>query len=214
VPEFIALVVPEVPAAPIELLEPVVPAPVPAPAPVLPDMPPALPRVVPLLPETEPDVPAPAPPLLEPRVLPEPARSSAPLPVELDDPMVVPVPLPVPPDVPPPVAPALPRVEVLPPDAPRAEVLLPAPDAHGIVEPGLMADPGLVEVEPDEDWAVAKPAAAANAETVTSIAIFLLLAIMFETPCAVERMGCVALQAASRPADLCGAGRLTPLVSH
>jgi hypothetical protein len=152
---------------------------------------------------------------------PEPARSSAPLPVELEDPSVVPVPL-VPDE---PMLPALPRAVVVPgvvssvvpaPAAPsvlvqgRAE-RAPAADPGVVpsVEPGVVprVDPGVVPsvdpgvdpmVEPEVVWASATPPAAANADAVTSMANVFLLAFMFRLLDAVERT----------------AGCLRPLMSH
>jgi hypothetical protein len=197
--EFIALLVPD---EPIDVLEPGV---------VEPDIPPALPSVVPELPEpVEP---------LEPRLLVEPLRSSAPLPVEPDEPIAVPLPLPVPLEA---LVPELPA-------APSADVDPGVPDAdervHGMVEPELLFEPGLAvepelpvtpgfAVDPDEVWPSARPPAVANADAVTSIANVFLLAFMFKLLGAVERMVRFPGNPWARAHGLGGVRQFTPLVSH
>jgi hypothetical protein len=131
-------------------------------------------------------------PALDPSVVPEPARSSAPLPVELDEPSAVPVP--VVPDRLPPVLLAAPCAVVVPGVVPSV-LLLPGvvlfrPGAPKVPVPGAVATPeglvhGVVEaaVEPDVDWASATPAAAANTDAVASIANVFLLVFMLIAPC-------------------------------
>lgn len=172
VAEFIAVVEPGVPAAPIDVLEPgVVEL---APGVVEPVIPPAPPDKDPFA------LVLPVVPALEPSVLVEPARSRAPLPVESDEPIAVPVP--VVPDRLPFGLPAAPIADVVP-----GVPATPGEWTHGVVEPGLMGELGLVlesglVVEPDEVWASASPPAVANAEAVTSMANVFLLAFMFKTP--------------------------------
>jgi hypothetical protein len=170
VAEFIAVVESGVPAAPIDVLEPgVVEL-----APGVAELPPALPDKEPFA------LVLPVVPALEPSVLVEPARSSAPLPVDSDEPIAVPVP--VVPDRLPLGLPAAPIADVLP-----GVPATPGECTHGVVEPGLMGELGLVlesglVVEPDEVWASASPPAPANAEAATSMANVFLLAFMFKTP--------------------------------
>jgi hypothetical protein len=157
--------VPVVPAAPIE--EPGVPLPtveLPIEEPVLPDI-----ELLVLL----------APPL-EPSVLrsePEPARSSAPLPVELEEPSVVPVP--VVPDRLPPVLPAAPSAVVVPGIVPSAALPEGPPMLGGFTQGRVVVVPALGSGSSGV-CAGAKPAAVANAQAVASSAKFFLLAFMCE----------------------------------
>jgi hypothetical protein len=182
------------PVADLAPAAPIVPVPEPGFG-VAPIVPAALPTVVPVLAEPGPFmllVPA-----LEPKVVePEPARSNAPLPVELEEPSGVPVP--VVPDKLPPVVLAAPCAVVVPAVLPSALLsVVPAvptvllgvvplrPGAPRVPVPGAVATPdgfahGAVEpvIDPDDVCASAKPAAVANAEAVTSAVNFFLLAFI------------------------------------
>jgi hypothetical protein len=107
----------------------------------------------------------------------------------------------------PPVVPAEPNVVLLPGVVPFK------PGAPEVPVPGAVATPeGLVQgvvIEPDDGCASATPAAAVNAQALTSVANFFLVAFIFKTPWWLEDTVC--LQRTHRLAD---AKPLTPLVSH
>jgi FKBP-type peptidyl-prolyl cis-trans isomerase FkpA len=91
------------------------------------------------------------------------------------------------------VVPAEPKVVLLPGVVPFK------PGAPEVPVPGAVATPdGLVQgvvMDPDDVCASATPAAAANAQALTSVANFFLLVFIFKTPWWVERHGVLAISA-------------------